>query len=354
MIVQDVVRKILEAGVLAPSGGNSQPWRFEVSNGVISVFMIPERDHPVLNFRNRGTILANGALIENMAIAARHYGFDPVIDEFSDPNQPNLVAKMAFQENHEEPQPLFDAIAKRATNRKPYETRAIDPQTVRDLQASVGEVGNPGITLRFTEERNQIEQLAVAASANEAVMFADPKLHQLFFEELVWTEREERAKKSGLFLKTMELAPPQAAALRLFRSWHFMKFANRFGAARGIAKGNAKGYAACGLYGAVMCSNNDKDFLSVGRVIERVWLKATAAGLSFHLQTGVNFLYERVTGGGALFQERHHELIRREYGVIHSIFGGGSNVIPALFRIGYDGEPSARSSRRAPEVVFLT
>lgn len=73
MISREVIQKILEAGAQAPSGSNSQPWRFEVAGGTISIIMLPEKDHPILNFRNRGTLLAHRALIENIVIAAAHY-----------------------------------------------------------------------------------------------------------------------------------------------------------------------------------------------------------------------------------------------------------------------------------------
>ncbi len=354
MTPEEIIRKILEAGAQAPSGSNSQPWRFEVKDGIVSVFMTPEKDHAILNFRNRGTILANGTLIENMVIAARHYGFEPSVEMFPDPARPNLVANIRFEKGSKnEEKQLFEAIGKRATNRKPFETKKIDGKIIGEFIASSTEIGENNVSIKITEDKKNIQMLAKSASTNESVMFADRQLHKLFFEELVWTKEEENEKKSGLYMKTMELKPPQEAALRLFQYWGFMNIVNKLGAARGIAQGNAKGYAACGLYGAVLCDDNDKDFLGVGRVIERIWLKATAAGLSFHLQTGVNFLYQRIAAGdGDIFSQKHRDLISEQYMVAADLLGAGSRFIPALFRIGYDGEPSARSSKRAPEVTF--
>lgn len=354
MISKEIIQKILESGAQAPSGSNSQPWRFVVTGDRIAIYMIPERDHAILNFRNRGTLLAHGALIENMVIAAGHYGVGSAVDLFPEKNDQNFVARVTLKENGGiDRKELFDAIGKRATNRKPYESRSVDENIRQRFIAIPAEIREYNTLLRVADDRDEIGVLARAASANEQVMFEDKALHRLFFEELVWSEAEERERKSGLYLKTMELAPPQALALRAFKWWPVMKFLGYLGAARGIAKGNAKGYAACAFYGAILCDSEDKAFVGAGRVIERAWLLATALGLSFHLQTGVNFLWQRIEGDAhTIFSPRHIGIIREEYKTIADVFKAEGRFVPALFRVGYDGEPSARSSRKAPEVLF--
>ena len=37
--VSEVVRKIIEAGIRAPSGDNCQPWRFEVRGSEVDVIL---------------------------------------------------------------------------------------------------------------------------------------------------------------------------------------------------------------------------------------------------------------------------------------------------------------------------
>lgn len=355
MIEKEILQRILEAGVQAPSGSNSQPWRFEVSGDEVLAYMIPEKDHPVLNFRDRGTLFATGCLIENMVIAAGHFGIKASVKIFPDQKEKKLVAKLSFSRGDAVTEALFESIKKRATNRKPYEIREL-PHGVLDMIGDIPqELGDGAMAIPLIEDRSKIGLLASAASVNEIVMFENETLHKLFFEELVWTEREEVEKKSGLYLKTMELKPPQAAALKLFRRWPFMRAANRLlRAARGIAKGNASGYAACGAYGAVISENTDEAFVNAGRAVERAWLIATANGLSFHLQTGINFLWMRLVAEGIPgLSEEHTRLIREEYEKIATALGvNEGKIVSALFRIGYGGEPSARSSRRAPEVVY--
>jgi nitroreductase len=353
VISQDIIKNLLSDGAKAPSGSNSQPWKFEVVGSEIGVYMLPEKDHAILNFRNRGTLLAHGALIENITIAAGHYDLKCEIKLFPDKTNPNFVASIKLTEGGDKKEEgLFNAISKRTTNRKSYEARGIDMRTKESLLAVPGEIGERNIILKLTEDRGEIATLASAASTNEAIMLENEKLHKLFFDEIVWTEEEEIKEKAGLYLKAMELKPPQAFALRLFKNWSVMSFFNKLGAAKGIAKSNAKGYMQCPAYGAILCDNKDDDFIGVGRVMERAWLKATAAGLSFHLQTGTNFLYQNLPANEKIFSAEHTALIRAQYQKIADIFGAGTKLVPITFRIGYDGEPSARSSKKAPEVIF--
>ncbi|MEK7630281.1 MAG: hypothetical protein AAB432_02795 [Patescibacteria group bacterium] len=353
MVSEDLIKKIITAGVQAPSGGNSQPWRFEVRGETVSFFMIPERDHSVLNFHRRGTLLASGALLENISVAARHYGFEPIIDFFPNKNIENLVAHISFKKTVKHENKLFEAIWKRATNRKQYKLEKVSEEIKKELMEIPKEVSAAGISVKFTDEKEKIEKLATASSANEIVMFENKILHKLFFNEIVWTEEEERQKKSGLYLKTMELKPPEAAALRLFKHWPLMKFFGFLGAARGIAKSNARNYASCGLYGGVLCDNSDISFVAAGKAIELIWLKATALGLSFHLQSGVNFLWQRLNSDNTnIFSKKHADLINNQYKIMAEIFNSQNKILTAVFRLGYGGEPSGRSSRKTPNINF--
>ena len=72
--MEEDIKKILEISVNAPSGSNSQPWCFEVKNNKVNIIMLPEKDHPILNYHNRGTLIAIGALIENIIITASSLG----------------------------------------------------------------------------------------------------------------------------------------------------------------------------------------------------------------------------------------------------------------------------------------
>ena len=130
----------------------------------------------------------------------------------------------------------------------------------------------------------------------------------------------------------------------------------KFGLTKKIAAGNAKNYATTPLMGLVAVKNDDRDFIIAGRVIERIWLKATRLGFSFHLITGTMFFWQGINLGGLkLFSVDHRRIIADEYQAILDIAGikDKSWLVTAMFRVGRGGEPTARSTKKSPEIRWL-
>ncbi|MDP3028969.1 MAG: nitroreductase family protein, partial [Deltaproteobacteria bacterium] len=69
MIPKDIIFKIVEAGTWAPSGDNCQPWRFTWNGQKLLLFNVLERDTSIYNSRQRASLIAHGAVLENMDIA---------------------------------------------------------------------------------------------------------------------------------------------------------------------------------------------------------------------------------------------------------------------------------------------
>ncbi|MBI4136016.1 MAG: nitroreductase family protein [Candidatus Vogelbacteria bacterium] len=351
---QVVIEKILAAASNAPSGSNSQPWRFEVSGDRIRVLAEPEKDHPILNYRYRGTWIAHGALIENIKIAAAALGWRAAIEIFPDVGQPNLTAEIKLSPVAPVEEELFQVLPERATNRQRYDLKLLTAEQKKYLEQSVGEVGGE-VRVVWVEDRNQINRLAQAAAANEIVTLENQELHRLFFDEVVWTRQEEAAKKQGLFVATMELKPPEKLGLKLFRRWPVMRQLAKLGAARKVAASNSKNYAATPLMGLVAVKDNDSDFITAGRVIERIWLKAARFGFGFHLITGTMFFWQGINLGGLkIFSEAHRRLVNDEYGAVAEIAGLKNKdwLVTAMFRVGPASAPSARSIKRPPVIAL--
>jgi len=290
MDTQEDIKKILEIAINAPSGSNSQPWKFKVEGKKINVIALPEKDHPILNYRNRGTWIAHGALIENIIIVASSFGYSAKVRIFPDSKQPNLTAIIELIIGLSESDSLFSVIPLRMTNRKPYENKLLTDVQKKEFLSSVSQFKE--VNIKFTEDKKKCRSTGEALSINEIVTFENKKLHKLFFEEIVWSSADESTRKSGLYLKTMELKPPQQAALKLLRNWQIMKFFNHLKFARMIAKDNAKIYASGAGTGIIIANDRDEDFLLAGRAMERLWLKATQMKLSFHLITGTMFFWQ--------------------------------------------------------------
>src|SRR5436190_13834128 len=70
-----VCEQVLDLARWAPSGDNTQPWRFEIrSDREILVHGYDTRDHCVYDLDGWASQLSHGALLETLAIAATGFG----------------------------------------------------------------------------------------------------------------------------------------------------------------------------------------------------------------------------------------------------------------------------------------
>jgi len=350
--MEETIKKIINYAVWAPSGDNSQPWKFSLKGNQVSIFNLPEKDNPFLNFEQKGSYIAHGSLLENMNIIASNFGYKMDINLFPNESNRDLVAICTFEKTITEQDPLYDYILKRCTNRKPYENKSLSSDQFNNILISSKEVGYGKVVL--IEEKEKMTKIATALSAMDQIALEEFYLHELFFKDIVWTEIEEKNKKSGLYLKTLELPLPIQYLFRVLKYWSVTKILNKIGFSKFAAKGNAQIYSKASALGVILVPNNtSKDYINAGRLMQRVWLKITKMDLSLQPVAGLLFLAQRVFVNKASdLSNEHINLTKDSYGKIKNIFKVNNETIAMLFRVGYGGEPSARSSRK--EAIIKT
>ena len=68
---QNILLRILDLARWAPSGDNTQPWRFEiVADDHIAIHGFDTRDRVIYDFDGHPSQMAHGALLETLRIAA--------------------------------------------------------------------------------------------------------------------------------------------------------------------------------------------------------------------------------------------------------------------------------------------
>ena len=336
---------ILLAGNTAPSGENCQPWRFVVCGETIEVHLLPERDKSAYSWGQRAAYLACGAAIENMVIeaSARKYRADVVY--FPDRADAWHVADIGLRKDDSvETDPLASFIEKRITNRKPY---AHAPLSKAERGALFDAASRSEGDFALAEKREDINRLGRVGSTNEQVMLANRALHQFFFGHVSWTKEEDEEKKVGFYIKTLELPPPAEAMFKVFRHWPIMRVLGAIGFNRIVAIQNGATNAATAGIGAIIIDGTGPlDFVKAGRAVERVWLAATAHGLSFQPLTGVLFFKLKIEAGeGAVFSTGEQKLIIDAYREAARIFNANGKHIAFMFRVGRGDAPSAHAVR---------
>jgi len=347
------IKDILETAVHAPSGHNYQPWQFFVRDNIIHIFNIPERDTTLFNFQQHGSLIAHGALIENIVIAAKAHGYTAHVSLFPDQQEPRHIASVALQVTIlADKDILYDYIRARATNRKPYKKTPLESQHRERLLATLS--GNNAGEIRFIEERSEIESLAGIFTLNEVLLFQNFHMHQSLFPHILWNAKEDAEKKLGLYLKTFELPPPAQSMFRLFRHWPIANLLARIGFPKVIAQQNKKLYAASSAIGAILLQDEKpRNFIEGGRVLQRMWLQAAKDGLSVQPVTGLLYLARRAATETDLhFTEAERILLLDAHEQIRKIFEVKDETMMMTFRIGYGEKPSAHAQKLAPEIHF--
>jgi hypothetical protein len=348
------IDKILKAAVTAPSGDNSQPWYFKIKENKLYIYNIPDRDNPILNFEQSGSYIAHGALIENIDITAPYFGYRVDIDIFPNKDEENLVATCTFNKQavdaNLKKDPLYSWIFKRATNRRFYENKRISEKVLSEIRMSANKIS--GIQLSLIEDGDRRNKLGGASSVSEIVILSHKELHHHMFKNVIWSEQEEKIKKSGLYMKTMELNPVQNFVFWLCSKPKIMKWLQKIGLPYFIASQDEKRYSSGYVTGGLISKNsNPIDFINSGRALQRVWLKATELGLAFQPITATLFFARKFKKNDkAGFQNNHIGLIEKAYLEIEKIFDASSKNVTMMFRVGYAKPPSGRSSRKDPDI----
>jgi hypothetical protein len=178
---------MLHYAILAPSVLNTQPWRFAIHGDRIDVHADLERWLKVADPEQRDLHISLGCAIENLLLAAEHFGFRHEVRYFPDPNRPDLVAWVWFDGAGRTPQcptsSMFRMIPVRHTNHREYDCRPIPGEVLSPLWECASEEDvHLGLTGE-AEARRGVEDLMVRA---DAVQFADPA----FREELtLWINK---------------------------------------------------------------------------------------------------------------------------------------------------------------------
>jgi hypothetical protein len=340
------IEKIARAGALAPSGDNLQPWTFITEDHSLLIFHDPNQDRSLFNVRHLASYIALGAVLENVLIAATKYNYRANIWYFPEAQKQDLIARVTFAHGAE-PDSLVDSIEKRCTNRRPYETRALDSSIIQRLTLEADRF--PGIGLVWLSDRARLKKIGAIVSRADRLLFENPLVHGHLFSTLRWNQAEIERTRDGLPIASLELGRVGSLAFRILKNWNIVKCLNRFGLSRAVANHSSVLMKCCSAAGLITAPDiSPSSFLEVGRSFQRVWLNTTKENLAFQPMTALIFLQLRSRLGdyqGITAEQR--TVIDGLRDDLDKFLGISKGRVPAmLFRLGYGAVPSGKTIRR--------
>ena len=281
-MTRDQLLVLLDLARWAPSGDNTQPWRFEITaDDQAIVHGFDTRDDVIYDFDGHASHLAHGALIETMAIAASGCGHSLSWTAESDTSDRHPRYRITFFPSPRlQPSPLLSCIERRVVQRRPM-SGALTTEQREAIRAAVGE----DFSLTFFETFAERLQVAKLLWHNAHIRLTCPEAFPVHQSIIEWGVRFSGDR---LPERAVGVDPMTGLLMRwIMKDWRRVNFFNRY------LFGTIPPRIQLDFLPAIRCAAHIllkphrppvalDDWIAAGRTMQRLWLTTTQLGL--HLQ----------------------------------------------------------------------
>jgi molybdopterin/thiamine biosynthesis adenylyltransferase/nitroreductase len=344
---------LVKAGIQAPSAGNMQPWKVMHRMGHLFLFHDEKLGGSGLDPGGLIPALDTGAFIENMALRAGELGLSLTIDNYPLGDDHRLVAVISRNPGAVRPDRLAAQIPFRCTNRKKGDGRPIDDVTMKELDDATRSID--GCRVHFITEKSDMLALAELIGDAERIRVLHPiGHHEVFQKEIRWSSEEVVRDQAGLDLATMELKLTEQVVFRMAKDATAIAMLSDWDGGKGFKKMTLENIASASALALVSTRSGSRhDLLNAGRAAERMWLAASACGLSVHPCSAPILLAHPIRNGHVgLFSKSRSESLLAAIDRLTEAFDLGTREPVFLVRLSYSPSPTARSLRRPLETVL--
>lgn len=340
---------LLDAAVRAPSGDNTQPWRFEIdpADGVVGFAVDETRDPSPMNAGQRMARIALGAAVENLLRAAAARGWE------GRPEPPGADGRVRVRLVPGEAggDAAGTGIPARVTNRRVYDRRPVPPELLADLARAT-----PPLDWTITHwvvGEDRLKPLADVIGRADATMFGEPTMRRAFLSKVRFDLPPDAVAEDGLPLASLEASRADRLALRMMPrmpNW-LLKYSG--GLKVFAKKARQLVESAAGLCVVTARDATPAADVLVGRAMQRAWLALAGRGLAAQPMMSVPVLENVLENGDpavvAAVGRGTVLALGREFRALVPELG---DCRPAwVMRFGYAPPPSGRTGRLPPAVV---
>ncbi|SDO42286.1 Nitroreductase family protein [Rhodoferax sp. OV413] len=279
----DTLTHILELARWAPSGDNTQPWRFEIVNDKqIRVYGNDTREHILYDYDGHPSHIAHGALLETMRIAASGFALASQWTISSPNDDRNPIYDVRFESNPTMVRdPLFNSIEVRTVQRRPMRT---SPLTNHQRKALTDAAGT-NFSVELFESLDDRIRIAKLLWHSAKIRLICPEAYPVHKDIIEW---RARYSKDRIPEQAVGVDPATARLMEwVMESWERVNFFNRY------LMGTVAPRIQLDLLPAICCAAHLLvkpkhkpaeliDWVNLGVTVQRIWLTATREGL--HLQ----------------------------------------------------------------------
>ncbi|MBC7943002.1 hypothetical protein H7X68_00670 [Candidatus Saccharibacteria bacterium] len=259
--------QLIAYAIKAPSGHNSQPWKFKIEGNVVEIYPDYSHELPVVDPDHRELFISLGCAAENLVLAGKAWGLNARVYT---PSGVDDAIRVEFTKGLALDAHWLLLMDKRQSNRHKYTGKPIPQADLTRLQNVEGEVGIKAKIV--TDQSAKLQLVELVQEANSEQM-----KNQAYKDELItwmrFNKREARTKGDGL---TYAVLGNPALPFRAIGSMIVKSFLKP-------DKQNSRDNALLDSSSAFMVfsiQKNDKtNWIKLGRYFERIALTATELGI---------------------------------------------------------------------------
>ncbi len=357
MNANDPITRILDLARWAPSGDNTQPWRFEVAgDNHIIIHGHDTRGWCLYDFDGHASHMAHGALLATLRIAASAFSLRAAwtLREGSPDTAPVYDVRL-FHDDSTGPDPLLPFIEKRTVQRRPMSTHPLTQAQRNALAAATG----PEYRLQFFESFPDRFRIARLLWANAHIRLTCPEAYPVHRDVIEWNTRYSEDRMPD---QAIGVDPLTAKLMRwVMQSWKRVTFFNRY------LLGTIPPRIQLDLLPALGCAAHllirptrpltaVEDYVRAGETMQQLWLTASSLGLSIQPEmTPVIFRWYARAGRSFSSLPEHAAQALRLTDMFESLAQAGTQEDFAFFcRIGQAVPVFSRSLRKRLESLMIT
>jgi hypothetical protein len=351
------IAEIVKAGMAAPSGGNAQPWKFVYTAKGLFIFHDLHFSYSLLDFNHLGSYIAIGAAVENITIKAAAMGLKVTNTYFPLDENSKLVAHIRFStaEQPDLKKLLEPGLNMRVTNRDLAAREPLPKDFYDKIHSSLTSYNGAGLLI--IDDDATMEKLGKLLAKAEMLRIIHPRGHyDTFTNELRWTAEEINEKRDGLDVYTLGASNSELAALKIASDTKAITFLRKLKGGNAFTRSVNKSVSFSSALGVVtMPDYSEIDFLHGGSAVERIWIEANLAGVSFQPISQLVFMLARLTHSEASAgDEYYNEQVRALGEELDQLIPALRDRQPVfIFRLSKAGAPKLRSLRRTLESSFI-
>jgi hypothetical protein len=341
--VDSRIQTLIKAATLAPSGDNTQPWKFSFDpiQNRIDLFVDPARDPSPMNRGQRMARIAVGAALVNLQRTAQHNGWPT---ELISPERPALASIRLVGPGPEQIN-IEHVLTERVTNRRFYNGQPLSEAILSALQEETPAEEN--VQTLWMTDRTRLPNLGRLIGQGDALMFGVPSMRKAFLANIRFDSPALARVDEGLSLASLELSSlerPALSAMKWLPNW----LIHYGGGLRAFAtKAQRLVESASGLCLILANDDSEKTDQFVGQATQRAWLALTRFGLAAQPMMSLPVLENAIDKGSEdlispLRETTVKRLIQEVAGLILEVKG---SRVAFLLRFGFAPFPSGRTGR---------